>query len=178
MALDLGPFLIRNRPTVAWPKITSWFKSLREDKSLDLPIGVAGFCWGGLYSIMLSQNAAESRTSSGQALADAFFGAHVSNVTVPQDIEKVTLNFSLATGDDDAVMDMKQVKQVQEVLKRKEESVDSEVVIYPGAKHGFAVRASRAEPDSQETKQAEEAEKQAIAWFQRQFEKVKRGESS
>lgn len=98
-------------------------------------------------------------------------------MTVPQDIEHVTLNLSFAIGDDDAVMNMKQVRQVQEVLKGKE-GVDSEVVVYPGAKHGFAVRGSRAQPDSQETKQAEEAENQAIVWFQRQFEQVKRGTSS
>ena len=83
------------------------------------------------------------------------------------------MNLSYAIGDDDTVMNMQQVRQLQKVLNDKQE-VDSEVVIYPGAKHGFAVRASRTKPDAQETIQAEEAEKQAIAWFQRQFAAVTR----
>lgn len=141
---------------------------------MEVPVGVAGFCWGGLYPFRLSHNHPDAKTTSGQPLADAFFSAHASSVTVPQDIEGVTMNLSYAIGDDDVVMNIKQVRQVQEILMHKED-VDSEVVIYPGAKHGFAVRASRTEPDAQETKQAEEAERQAITWFQRRFEAVKRG---
>ena len=80
-------------------------------------------------------------------------------------------NLSIAIGDDDAVMSMKQVTAAEAVLKRKNE-VNSEIVIYPGAKHGFAVRASRAAPDSKETRQAEEAEQQAIAWFQKLFDAI------
>ena len=37
----------------------------------------------------------------------------------------------------------------------------------------FRSRASRWQPDSKETKQAEEAENQALAWFRRQFDAVK-----
>lgn len=144
---------------------------------MGVPVGVAGFCWGGLYPFRLNHDRPDARTESGEPLADAFFSAHASSVVVPQDIEGVTMNLSFAMGDDDVVMNLKQVLQAQEILARKKD-VDSEVVIYPGAKHGFAVRASRTEPDAQETKQAEEAEKQAIAWFQRRFEAVKRGNTS
>lgn len=81
-------------------------------------------------------------------------------------------NLSIAIGDVDMVMPLKQVDEAKRILGSKT-GVDSEVVLYPGAKHGFAVRASRAVPDSVETKNAEEAEKQAVAWFQRQFAAAK-----
>lgn len=162
---------------MCWPRVTSFLRALREDKSTTLPVGIAGFCWGGLYSFTLNHDRPDAKTSDGRPLADAFFAAHASSVTVPGDMEAITMNLSYAIGDDDAVMNMKQVRQLQEILASKP-NVDSEVVIYPGAKHGFAVRASRTEPDAQETKQAEEAEKQAIAWFQRRFEAVRSGNTS
>ena len=96
---------------------------------------------------------------------------------MPQDIADVRRNLSIAIGDDDGVMPLKQVQAAQKMLADKGD-VDSEVVIYPGAKHGFSIRASRWQADSKETKQAEDAEKQAIAWFQRHFNAVKRKDVS
>ena len=174
---DFVPFLIRNRFGVAWPRVTSFLRALRADKGMAVPVGIAGFCWGGLYPFRLQHDRPDAKTESGEPLADAFFSAHASNVVMPADIEGVTMNLSFAMGDKDIVMNLKQVQQAQEILARKED-VDSEVVIYAGAKHGFAVRASRTKPDAQETKQAEEAERQAIAWFQRRFAAVKRGNAS
>lgn len=170
--IDFVPFLIRNRLGVAWPRVTAFLSALREDKGATLPVGVAGFCWGGLHAIKLTHDDPGSKTAKGQPLADACFAAHASSVTFPQDIEAVKIPLSIANGDDDAVMSIQQVEQAKKILANKSD-VDSEVVVYPGAKHGFAVRASKAVPDSQETRQAEEAEKQAIAWFQRQFAAVK-----
>ena len=84
----------------------------------------------------------------------------------------VKRSLSIAVGDDDGVMPLKQTQAAQKILAEKKD-VDSEVVVYPGAKHGFSIRASRWQPDSKETKQAEEAENQALAWFKRHFEVVK-----
>jgi dienelactone hydrolase len=123
---------------------------------------------GGLHAIKLSQNLPETKTESGQALVDVVFAAHPSNITIPQDISNVKLNLSIAIGDDDGVLGIKQVREAKAILQAKTD-VDSEVIIYPGAKHGFSIRASRAVSDSKETRQAEDAEKQAIVWFQRHF---------
>ena len=166
------PFLYRNRFSVAWPRVTTFLKALREDTGTTLPVGIAGFCWGGLLGVKLSHDNADTKLANGRPLADAFFVAHPSNLTIPQDIADVKWNLSIAIGDDDSVMPIKQVQAAQKILADKG-NVDSEVVIYPGAKHGFSIRASRWQPDSKETKQAEEAENQAIIWFRRQFDAVK-----
>ncbi|EWG55598.1 hypothetical protein FVEG_13580 [Fusarium verticillioides 7600] len=168
--LDFVPFLIRNRFGVCWPRVTGFLKDLQQHKDAALPVGIAGFCWGGLHTVRLTHNTVETKTDSGRALADAFFTAHPSSVDVAQDIGNVARPLSIAIGDDDAVMGMKQVRQAESILEGKD--VDTSVVIYPGAKHGFSIRASRAEPDSKETRQAEEAEEQAIAWFKRQFSMI------
>lgn len=86
------------------------------------------------------------------------------------DFEKVTLPFSLAIGDEDNVTTIAQTKQAKAVLDGKRD-VDTEVTIYPGARHKSSVRASRSEPNSKEIKQAEEAEKQAISWFQKHLKR-------
>ncbi|KAF2156541.1 alpha/beta-hydrolase [Myriangium duriaei CBS 260.36] len=168
VVIDFVPFMIRNRFAVAWPKVTSFLSALREDKGARLPVGVAGFCWGGLHVLTLTHDRKDTKTSTGQPLADAFFTAHPSNLTIPQDIEACQGKLSIAVGDDDAVMPLKQVQETKKILGGRTD-IDSEVVIYPGAKHGFSVRASRPTPEAKETIQAEEAEKQAIAWFQRCF---------
>ncbi|MCJ1476743.1 hypothetical protein MMC13_005412 [Lambiella insularis] len=169
---DFLPFMYRNRFGVSWPRVTKFLKELREDKRTALPVGIAGFCWGGLHAIKLTHSNADTRTTDGRPLADAVFTAHPSNADVAQDFGNIQGNLSMAIGDDDGVMGIKQVREAQEVLRGKT-NVESEVIVYPGAKHGFSIRASRAIPDSKETKQAEEAEKQAVTWFQRQFEAVK-----
>ena len=163
--------MIRNRFSVTWPRVTSFLKALREDKGASLPVGVAGFCWGGLHAITLTHDRPDTKSSNGKPLVDAVFAAHPSNLTIPADMDAVNGNLSIAVGDDDAVMDIKQVQQAKKILEAKTD-IDAQVVIYPGAKHGFAVRASKYEPDSQETKQAEEAEQQAISHFQRYFKTV------
>jgi len=173
---DFLPFLYRNRFSVCWPRILKFLKQLREDEDTTLPVGIAGFCWGGLHTIKLSHDAAESKAKDERPLADAFFTAHPSNITVPQDIADVKLNLSIAIGDDDGVMKIKRVREAKAILESKTD-VDSEVIIYPGAKHGFSIRASRARPDSEETKQAENAERQAIAWFQRCFEAARQNQA-
>lgn len=163
--------MYRNRYVVCWPRITSFLQGVRQDRGAFLPVGLAGFCWGGLYTIKLAQDTAETRTVSGRPLADAFFTAHPSNVTIPMDIDNVDRNLSIAVGNKDMVMGIGQTQKAKAILAAKQ-NVDSEIVVYPGAGHGFSVRASKVIPDSMETRQAEEAEQQAITWFQRQFNAI------
>jgi dienelactone hydrolase len=117
---------------------------------------------------MLTHDRADTKPAKGQPLVDASFAAHPSSVAVPGDLEKVCMPLSIAIGDEDSVIPLKQTRQAQQVLKGKD-SVETEVVVYPGARHGFAVRASRSKAHSKETSQAEEAEQQALAWFKKHY---------
>lgn len=71
------------------------------------------------------------------------------------------------------MLDMKGVKQVEQVLEKKNQvgagdgtaNGRHEIRIVEGAKHGFAVRGN---PDDElEMGQAQRAEDQAVAWFKR-----------
>lgn len=68
---------------------------------------------------------------------------------------------SVAVGDSDVELNIKGVRSLESILKKKGE--DHEVVILEGGKHGLAVRVDP--HDELQTKYAEVAEKQAIAWF-------------
>lgn len=85
---------------------------------------------------MLTHDRTDTVTSKGQPLVDASFAAHPSNVSVSGDIEKVRKPLSIAIGDEDSVMPLKQVREAQQILQNTE-AIDCELVIYPGARHDF-----------------------------------------
>ncbi|KAF9880937.1 dienelactone hydrolase [Colletotrichum karsti] len=176
------PLLLATRSGVLIPRITNFLQALRLSPPSPLPrsststsgsadegqaaakgvkIGVAGFCWGGKYTIQLAQAASGP---FGEALIDVGYTAHPSMVSVPGDLEKVVLPLSIANGDDDMMMPRAKMAAAKDVLGKKG---NCEVVEYPGAKHGFAVRG-----DPNDQSQADlgmRAEDQAVGWFRRWF---------
>jgi len=160
------PFLILNRFSKTYPMVTSFFKAVRENEGASLPIGTAGFCWGGKHVINLADGI---QASNNKPLVDAVFTAHPSNLAIPAEIEKVVKPSAIGIGDQDFMLNMKGVNQIKDIWAKKS-NVDTEVQIYEGAGHGFAIRA---DPNTKEAvKQAEEGEKQAIEWYKKQFAKV------
>jgi dienelactone hydrolase len=170
------PWLFYNRPSVAKPRVFNFFQALRTSPppfpTPNLKIGAAGFCWGGKYTILLAANTPSSRvirhesqasSPALEALIDCGFTAHPSMVSVPKDIEPVTVPLSVAVGNEDMAMSTPLIQQMKEILEKKKD--DHEVVIMPGAKHGFAVRTDPEEPLQMEC--ADKAEVQAISWFSR-----------
>jgi dienelactone hydrolase len=97
---------------------------------------------------------------------DCAFTAHPSYLDIPTDIEAIKIPISVAVGDEDVQMKPPQIQQMKEILEGKEDG-GHEVKIFPGAKHGFAVR--NHPDDKREMECAEEAEIQAIEWFKRCF---------
>ena len=78
---------------------------------------------------------------------------------------------SFAIGDKDPAVKMKQVELIRQVVEGSGNgSGNGEVKVYVGAGHGFCVRADHVLEDA--GRQAEEAEEQAIAWFERHFRGV------
>ncbi|KAK3335623.1 Alpha/Beta hydrolase protein [Cercophora scortea] len=160
IAFYVVPWMISNRFGVSWPKVRSFFEAVRHDEGSRLSVGAAGFCWGGKHSVVLTH--AESITDDGKPLVDAIFIAHPSVLKYPDDYQKVTKPASMAIGDKDMTVTMEQVALVQKTWGDMPD-VDTEVVVYPGANHGFAVRV---DPFNENLlRQCREAEDQAVAWF-------------
>lgn len=160
----IAPFMWYNLPAYSHPRVVQFLEKLRASPLNDdqsLKIVTAGFCWGGKHVIMLTHKHEAH-------LTDGVFTAHPSALTLPQDIENVRKSLSIAVGTKDSWLDPKQTKMVAETLKRLEKEVpdmQSEVVTYDGADHGFSVRIDI--KNAKQFEQAQEAEKQAIDWFNR-----------
>lgn len=173
-------WLFKNRSSISKPRIFNFFKAIRTSPppftTKSLKIGAAGFCWGGYYTVLLAHDEPSSRvqrheeqTTSAAALEpliDCAFTAHPSLITMPKDIEGVNLPLSVAIGNEDMSMKGPQILQMKEILEVKKKG-DHEVVIMPGARHGFAVRVNP--KDEWQMECAEKAEVQAINWFSKWF---------
>lgn len=94
-----------------------------------------------------------------EPLVDCAFTAHPSFLKIPGDADAVTLPISIAIGETDMAMGAKAIQQMKEILEVKNKG-DHEVVIIPGAKHGFAIRAIK--EDGVQRDAADKAEVQAI----------------
>ncbi|TKX20575.1 hydrolase-like protein 5 [Elsinoe australis] len=168
------PFLIRNRASAVLPGITSFFKTLRENEDASLPIGAAGFCWGGMPVVKLCQDG--TKASNGMSLVDVGFIAHPSFMKMPDDVEVVVKPLSCAGAGNDGKVMLKQGDQIKDVLERKNREAEEreggrgvrhEYVWYEKADHGFAVRTN--EKDTEAAEKGKMAEAQAVGWFQRWF---------
>jgi dienelactone hydrolase len=175
------PWVFFTRRAACKPRIIAFFTALRTSpppfETNNLKVGVAGLCWGGMYTFMLAANTPSTRVvrhssqiSSGKGqvepLIDAAFTAHPSMLSLPKDVDAVELPLSVSVGDVDMQMTREQVILVKEVLEVKKKG-DHEVGVIPGAKHGFAVRLDPKDEFMAEC--ADKAEKQAIGWFDRWF---------
>ena len=163
-----GPFMLKNRLGVTLPRVKNFLTELRNAEAARLPVGVAGFCWGGQHLVHL---AAEPPRNSGannnsiKPLVDICFAAHPSGLSFPKDISSIQKPISIAVGDKDPLMTPAQGKQADEVLTRH--NIEHEIVTFEGAGHGFSVRIDRTNP--RQTEQAVKAERQAVEWFSRHF---------
>lgn len=154
--------MYKNRLSVTMPRVKSFLTELRKAEAAKLPVGVAGFCWGGQHLVQLA-----SEAPSDGNLVDVCFAANPSGLSFPKDIEGIRKPFSVAVGGSDPLMTPKQAVETEAVLRKNK--VEQEVVVYEGAGHGFSVRIDRTNP--KQTEQAVQAEQQAVAWFTKHFEK-------
>ncbi|KAF4995700.1 hypothetical protein FDECE_12729 [Fusarium decemcellulare] len=153
------PFSIRNNPERRYPGVRKFMDDLRCAEAANLKVGVVGFCWGAFGVTHLAHG---GLARNGKTLIDAAFTAHPSEIKVPRDIEGVKLPYSMVIGDVDFALPLKEVQKAAKILEDKRE-VDTEVVIIPNAKHGFAVRGN---PNNKiEKEMADQAEDQLVRWF-------------
>lgn len=161
------PFLFYNRLAVTQPRVYKFFKDLRANEAAALPVGAAGFCWGGKFVFLLCSDS--EKATDGKSLIDCGFTAHPSNLVIPADAQIIKLPLSVAVGDADFVLPLADVQKTKAILEEKGKDTH-EVVVIPGAKHGFAIRA---QPDDEKAvEQGLQAEDQAVNWFTKWFEKA------
>lgn len=161
------PFSILNRVAVAQPRINKFFQDLQADNISGLPVGAAGYCWGGKFVFLLCSDF--EKAAGGKSLINCGFAAHPSSLVIPNDAEDVALPLSVIVGDVDMVLPIAKAQSMKEILEKKEKD-KHEAIIIPGAKHGFAIRGH---PDDEKAaEQGRQAENQAVNWFNKHFEKV------
>lgn len=164
------PFMLSNSFGKTMPMVKSYFEATREANP-SLPIAASGFCWGGLHTITLAQGL---RTPSGKLYSDAHFTAHPSNVTMPDDLKKVTQPLSIAQATEDFMFTNKHANEAEAILREKKDKEGlkfGEVVYYQGAGHGFGVRA---DPGNEKvTQHAADSVLQAVNFFGKVFAKWK-----
>ncbi|KAK4135878.1 alpha/beta-hydrolase [Trichocladium antarcticum] len=167
-------FLFRTRASVCHPRITAFLRALRTSTSPPPRIAVAGFCWGGMHAVRLTHDVPGNTATVDGAecpLVDCAFTAHPSMLAFPEDVEKVVRPLSVANGDDDAFLPKEKMKRLVGILEGKNAGSGGEAVhetvVYPGAKHGFAVRGDLGDP--LQKARGEGSEEQAVAWFRRHF---------
>jgi dienelactone hydrolase len=171
------PWKMKTEIPATHPGVLTFFQTLRKSEppfpTNNLKIGAAGFCWGGKHAFILAQDKPETRIVRHQSqiestkdmqLLDCAFTAHPSYINLPDDVESLTLPMSVAVGDDDMALKGPKALEMKKILEAVEGN-KNEVIILPGAKHGFAVR-SRPE-EKYEMEMAAKAEIQAMEWFKR-----------
>ncbi|KAK3946010.1 Alpha/Beta hydrolase protein [Diplogelasinospora grovesii] len=163
---DMLPFVWGSREGVVKPRIHNFFRALRNSNP-EGKVGVAGFCWGGRYAVLLCGNQIGNSNDGEESLVDCGFTAHPSMLSIPRDITAVNIPLGVANGDDDAFMGREKMNMLKKVLLEDKSDQGHEVVVYDGAKHGFAVRGDPRDP--KQTEHGLKAEDQAVAWFRRQF---------
>lgn len=141
-----------------------FFELLRQNEGAELPVGAAGFCWGGKHVALLARD--DTKTNDTPLIGAGFTG-HPSMLLMPDDIENIKLPVSFAIGDKDSHLPLEVVSKIREIVEAKPEGQRGEVVLYTDCNHGFCVRADISFEDV--AKQAAAAEDQCIRWFNRQF---------
>lgn len=156
------PYMYSTRLSITQPRVFKWFSDLRS--STPLPIGTAGFCWGGKFVVLLCAN--EEKTADGKALIDAGFTAHPSMLTMPTDIENVKLPLCISNGTLDIQLKPDGMEVVKGIFREKEKEFGEgkfEMNVIEGAKHGFAVRGNPG--DEKENARGVLAEDHAVEFF-------------
>ncbi|ORY61776.1 dienelactone hydrolase family protein [Pseudomassariella vexata] len=161
----LGTFMTNNRFGKSFPMIKDWLTIVRRNEAAHLPLGVAGFCWGGKHVVLLAENF----KADGKPLMDAGFACHPSQLSFYEDIKKARVPVSFAVGDHDIQMSVAQAEEIRKMVEAKPDGQKGEVKVYAGYGHGFGCRVDTVNEDP---KGADEAENQGLAWFEAHFAKV------
>ncbi|KAI9737811.1 MAG: hypothetical protein M1834_009180 [Cirrosporium novae-zelandiae] len=108
------------------PRVRSFFTALRNNEAANLPLGVAGYCWGGKPSVHLARG---EILANGKLTVDAVFVAHRGDLDIPNEINKIAKPFAMAIRDSDIALNLEGVNKIKVVLEGKKKDVENQVVI-------------------------------------------------
>jgi len=167
-------FMTANSMSKMYPTVKGWFSQLRKEEGDTVPIGAAGFCWGGRLTVLLAAEQGEEGVNDSGTLIDAGFAAHPSRLSIPSDVEKLVTPVAFALGGKDDMLPQAERDKIREVVEALPERARGEVRIYEGCGHGFAVRADVHNPvgDTVAADGAAQAEEQCLGWFRKHFRVV------
>lgn len=157
-------FIYGGREGVVEPRTQAFFRHLRKAEGKNLGVGIMGFCFGGLHTFHIAKS---EELVDGKRLLDCGFTAHPSGLRVPKDGEEARIPISVIIGDTDFMLSADKAHELKKILEDKSPVEHDEMVILPGAKHGFAIRWNN--KSDRENEYAALAENQAVNWFKKQF---------
>lgn len=146
-----------------------FLRELRRATPTSKKIGMVGFCWGGRYALRAAREENMIELEGKKApLVDAVVALHPSNLSLPEDVEKLVIPVSIGWGKEDSMVPFAQKAQVEEI-HAKEKRAGREVPevqhkVYSPGRHGFAVRGNPDNP--QEKAILESTEAQVLEWMQ------------
>ena len=150
VAATLGPWLISHREAVSKPIIDGFIRHVKTIPGTN-KVGALGFCWGGRYALLAAHGK-----------VDAAVAMHPSLLAVPGDLEGISKPVSIGLGYRDRIVDEKPRGAIHDALGKKTD-VETEIRIYEGAIHGFALRGDWS--NDREKEVMDEATKQGVEWF-------------
>ncbi|KAJ3775514.1 dienelactone hydrolase endo-1-3,1,4-beta-D-glucanase [Lentinula raphanica] len=179
-ALPSLPAMLRNRPTVAYPKAEKFVKDLKAEKKYE-KLGAVGYCFGGTLAVSMAST----------DLLNSVVICHPGSIT-PEAVEAMKVRHTLchthtvsqkyihasrfltqvpsawACAEEDMGFKPAMRRKAEEILasrKDKENFVEYEFKDYKGTVHGFAARPNLAYPEVKAG--YEGAFEQTIEWFKK-----------
>lgn len=163
------PWLYFCRHSRSLAIVKSFFTALRQAEGLSLPIGAVGFCWGGKHVVLLTHTenylaSPDGENGAAKPLIDAAFTGHPAHLEIPRDISRITVPTSFALAERDHHVKVPGDSDVAtRIIEGLPANQRGEVRVYNNCAHGFCTRADPLSGDI--TRQAAEAETQAVEWF-------------
>lgn len=168
------PFMLRAKPTkpTTFDACLTYARKAKADLPAGGKLGLAGFCWGGYFSINLCAQSAEE--GGNERLVHAAFAAHPSFVGASDMVDavlKYKSPLAVAHAEKDLYLKTPVVEEAEAALRQKAGSGEGEngfyhqITMYKGVDHGFAVRAKSGDATAAEA--ADRAKEQAIEWFKK-----------
>ncbi|KAJ3747293.1 dienelactone hydrolase endo-1-3,1,4-beta-D-glucanase [Lentinula detonsa] len=155
-ALPSFPAMLRNRPTVAYPKAEKFVRELQVEKKYG-KLGAVGYCFGGTLAVSMAST----------DLLNSVVICHPGSVTEAA-VQAIKIPSAWACAEEDMGFKPEIRRKAEETLasrKGKDNFVEYEFKDYKGTVHGFAARPNLAYPEVKAG--YEGAFEQTIEWFQK-----------